>query len=148
MKTKLLISALILAFLSLGVAKSQDIVGKWKTIDDETKKAKSVVEIYKGSDGLYYGKIIKLFPGPGESPNPKCTECSGDLFNKPVIGMEIIKKMKKIDKNTWDDGTILDPGNGNKYDCKMSIEKGNLLVRGYMGWSVIGRTQTWLPYTE
>lgn len=148
MKTKLLICALLHAFLSIGVAQSQDIVGKWKTIDDETKKAKSVVEIYKGKDGLYYGKIIKLFPAPGEDPNPKCTACSGDLYNKPVIGMEIIKKMKKVDKNTWDDGTILDPGNGNKYDCKMYIEKGNLVVRGYLGWSLIGRSQTWLPYKE
>jgi uncharacterized protein (DUF2147 family) len=134
--------------LSIGLAKSQDIVGKWKTIDDETKKAKSVVEIYKGKDGLYYGKIIKLFPAPGEDPNPKCTECSGDLYNKPVIGMEIIKKMKKVDKNTWDDGTILDPGNGNKYDCKMSIEKGKSFSSWIYGLECFGRTQTWLPYTE
>lgn len=145
MKT-LLLSTLLLVLNFL--TKSQDIVGKWKTIDDETGKAKSVVEIYKGTDGLYYGKIIKLFPEPGEDPNPKCTKCSGNLYNKPIIGMVIINKMKKKGNNLWDDGTILDPGNGNTYDCKMWIEKGNLQVRGYLGFSIFGRSQTWLPYKE
>ena len=49
-------------------------------------------------------------------------------------------------KNKWDDGEILDPASGKVYDCKMWIEGGKLQLRGFIGWSVIGRSQTWLPY--
>ncbi len=146
---KILISISVLFFIVLfsGISNAQDIVGQWKTIDDETNEAKSVVEIWKNpSDGLYYGKIIKIFPKPGDDPNPLCENCPGDKKNKPIIGMVIITKMKKVDKNLWDDGEILDPESGNVYDCKMWIENGNLHVRGYLGWSLIGRSQVWLPY--
>ncbi len=125
---------------------AQDIVGKWKTIDDETHKPKSVVQIYKASNGKYYGKIIKLYREPGEDPNPKCDKCKGKNKNKPIIGMVIITDMKKVGRNEWNDGEILDPASGNVYDCKMWIEGGKLHVRGYLGWSLIGRSQVWLPY--
>ena len=148
MKGKIFALLAIFVFGGLIVAKAQDIVGQWKTIDDETNEVKSVVEIYKGKDGKYYGKIIKLFPKPGEDPNPKCTECSGDKYNKPIIGMVILTGLEKEGKNDWDDGEILDPESGNVYDCKMWIEDGNLHVRGYLGWSLIGRSQVWKPYKK
>ena len=125
---------------------AQDIVGLWKTIDDKTHKPKSVVKIYKKSDGKYYGKIVKLFPEPGDDPNPKCDKCSGSRHNKPILGMEILTGLKKVGKNDWDDGKILDPESGNVYDVKMWLEDGKLHVRGYIGWSLIGRSQVWLPY--
>ena len=146
MKQIIRFALLIAAVAFVGRLSAQDIVGYWKTIDDETHKPKSVVYIYKANDGKYYGKIVKLFRDPGEDPNPKCDKCPGDRKNKPIIGMVILTKLEKVDKNMWDHGRILDPGNGKIYDCKMWIENGNLQVRGYIGWSLIGRSQTWLPY--
>ena len=124
---------------------SQSIVGNWKTIDDETNKAKSVVEIYKGGDSKYYGKVIKLFREPGEDKNPKCTECNDHRKNKPMIGMIIITGMEK-DGKEYGGGKILDPANGKIYRCKMWIENGKLQVRGYLGFRALGRSQTWYKY--
>ena len=146
MKQIIRFALLLAAVAFVGRLSAQDIVGYWKTIDDETHKPKSVVYIYKAKDGKYYGKIVKLFRGPDEEQNPKCDKCPGDRKNKPIIGMVILTKLEKVGKNMWDHGRILDPGNGKIYDCKMWIENGNLQVRGYIGWSLIGRSQTWLPY--
>lgn len=143
---KLFISGLItIAFLSVSLVSYSQIEGKWKTIDDETGEAKSIVEIWKANDGLYYGKIIKLFDETKQ--NDVCDECDKDdpRYNKPIVGMLIIRKMEKVDDNEWDEGDILDPANGKVYDCKMWREGKNLQVRGYIGWSLIGRSQTWLP---
>lgn len=122
----------------------EEIIRKWKTIDDESGKPRSVVEIYE-RDGKFYGKIIKLFREPGEDPDPVCSECEGELNGKKVIGMEIITNMK-YDRgdDEFHKGEILDPENGNIYDCKLWIEDGNLKVRGYLLFFY--RTQTWLPY--
>jgi uncharacterized protein (DUF2147 family) len=115
------------------------IEGKWKTIDDETKQAKSIVEIYKKSDGKYYGKISQLLIKPA---NPNCTECKDDRKNKPILGMEIIRGLKK-DGNEFTGGTITDPKTGKTYKCTITKSGDNLNVRGYIGLSLIGRTQTW-----
>ncbi|MBN2893809.1 MAG: DUF2147 domain-containing protein [Bacteroidales bacterium] len=138
----------ILGILLFGVlfSASAQIVGNWKTIDDETGKAKSVVEIYEGKDGKFYGKITKLFREPGEEQNPICDVCPGSKKDKPVIGMIIISGMEKTSSNMWKRGTILDPATGNVYDCKMWRDGKNLEVRGYLGISLVGRSQTWLPY--
>ncbi|WP_424961591.1 DUF2147 domain-containing protein [Ekhidna sp.] len=142
MKIALSLISLFLASLLY----SQSIVGTWKTIDDESGKPRSVVDIYE-KDGRYYGKIIKLFREPGEDPDPVCEECEDHRKGKKVIGMEIISDMK-YDKGDeeYRKGEILDPENGNIYDCKLWIEEGKLKVRGYLLFFY--RTQTWLPYTE
>jgi len=117
-----------------------NIVGSWKTIDDETGEAKSIVRIYKGPNGNYYGKIEKLF----KNPDGKCDKCKDENKDKPILGMVIITDMKeKGDK--LEGGTILDPGNGKKYSATISYEKdsGKLKVRGYIGISVAGRNQFW-----
>lgn len=134
------------AVLSLCVliAKAQTPVGKWKTIDDETGKPKSVVEIYE-KNGKFYGKVIKLFRAPGEDQNPSCKDCSGDRKGQKILGMEIVRGLKK-DGTEYSGGTILDPKNGKVYDCKMWIENGKLQVRGYVAFFF--RTQTWLPYKD
>lgn len=124
--------------------KADDVIGKWNTIDDETGRKKSVVEIYKKGDKLY-GKIIKLFRLPDEDPDPVCDECDKDdpRYNKKIVGMVILEGLE-WDDDEWDDGKILDPKNGKVYSCKLWIEDGNLQVRGYMGFSLIGRSQTWI----
>lgn len=138
---KILKIALFLISVSfISETNAQSIVGKWKTIDDETGKEKSIVEIYM-EDGKAYGKIIKLFRTPDEDQDPFCDDCTDHRKDKRIIGMTIITDMVK-DDNEWDDGEILDPNNGKIYDCKLWIEDGTLQVRGYIAFFF--RTQTWL----
>jgi len=133
-KTILLITLLLLVFFM----NAQNIIGKWKTIDDETGKAKSIVEIYKKGD-KYYGKIIEIID-PTKRKN-KCTLCEDDRKDQPILGMEIIKDLKQ-DDDEFEDGTILDPNNGKIYDCKIWLANKNTLnVRGYILFFF--RTQTW-----
>ncbi|WDP93068.1 MAG: DUF2147 domain-containing protein [Desulfobacter sp.] len=144
MKTslRLTILTLIFTFVAACAAYAQaPIVGKWKTIDDETNEPKSIVQIFE-KDGKYYGKIVKLFRKPGEDPNPICDDCDSDddRKDKPIVGMEIIRDLEK-DGDEFADGTILDPKDGKVYDCKLWVEEGNLMVRGYIAFFF--RTQTW-----
>ncbi|MFT4659829.1 MAG: hypothetical protein ACI8XB_000079 [Patiriisocius sp.] len=115
-----------------------DIFGHWKTIDDETGKEKSVVEIFD-KNGKAYGKIISLL-NPDE-PNPICDKCSDDRKDEAIEGMEIIRGMEK-DDDEWSEGTIIDPENGKSYDCKIWVEDGKLQVRGYIAFFF--RTQEWI----
>ena len=138
---------LLLAFLLVTVATTwaQSPVGTWKTIDDETNKAKSYVEIYE-KNGKLYGKIVKLLNrGPEEDPDPVCDKCptKDDRYNKKVIGMEILRDMEK-DDDEWEDGKILDPKKGKIYDCKLWLDEDDndvLHVRGYVAFFF--RTQKW-----
>ncbi len=120
---------------------AQEIVGKWKTIDDTTGKERSIVEIYKKGDKLY-GKIARILD---ESERGKlCIECKGDNYKKPIEGMVILKGLEK-DGNEYEDGTILDPENGKVYRCKIWIDQENpnvLNVRGYIAF--LYRTQQWV----
>ncbi|HNP19069.1 MAG TPA: DUF2147 domain-containing protein [Fulvivirga sp.] len=120
------------------------VIGKWKTIDDETGKAKSVVELYE-SDGELFGKIVKLYREQGEDPDPICDKCPVDdsRYNTKVIGMVIIKNMKKSG-DEYEGGTVLKPDEGKIYKCKIWLDKGNLQVRGY--WGMFYRTQSWVKY--
>ena len=120
-------------------AQSGDIVGKWTTIDDESGKEKSIVEIFKKSDGKYYGKIHKLLQKP---ENENCVNCKDDRKNKPLVGLEIIRGLKK-DGNEFTGGTITDPKSGKTYKCTITRKGDQLDVRGYVGFSLIGRTQVW-----
>ena len=139
------LATLTLLFTTSALAQEQEAtpVGKWTTIDDETKKPKSVIAIYE-ENGKLFGKIEKLFREPNEEQNPVCDKCEGALKNQPIIGMVIMRDLKK-DDDEWTGGTILDPANGKTYKCKIAVEdKGKRLkVRGYVGMSLLGRTQKW-----
>lgn len=132
------------AVLVLGMSQAfgQNIVGKWKTIDDNTNEARSVVEIIERG-GKLYGKVVMLFPRPGEDPDPVCDKCDArdQRFKKKIIGMEIIRDLKK-DGLEYTGGDILDPENGKVYRSKLWVEGSELKVRGY--WGPFFRTQTWL----
>lgn len=138
------LATLTLLFATNALAQEANAVGRWTTIDDETKKPKSVVTIYE-EGGKLYGKIEKLFRAPNEEQNPVCDKCEGALKNQPIIGMVILRDLKK-DGNEWTGGTILDPANGKTYKCKLAIEDGGkkLKLRGYIGLALIGRTQYWV----
>jgi uncharacterized protein (DUF2147 family) len=120
---------------------SQDIKGKWSTIDDNSGEPKSVVEIFERS-GKFYGKIVKIIVKPGEDPDPVCDKCPEDdpRYNKKIIGMEILKDLEKSG-TAFDEGHILDPEIGKIYKCKLWVEDGELKVRGF--WGPFYRTQTW-----
>jgi len=134
---------LLLIICSLGYgSQAQSILGKWKTIDDETGDPKSIVDIFE-KDGKVYGKIVQLYRKPGEDPDPVCDKCptNDERFGKKVIGMEILRDMKKSGKE-YTDGTVLKPDEGKIYKCKIWLEGDELKVRGY--WGFLYRTQTWL----
>lgn len=133
----------ILFFFLLGCfqTNAQSVLGKWKTIDDKTGKPKSVVEIFE-SNGKIFGKIIEIVD-PARR-DKKCEKCEGQDKNKPVLGMIVIRGLAK-DGEEYNGGKILDPESGNLYKCLLKLEnKDKLIVRGYMGFSLIGRSQTWI----
>jgi uncharacterized protein (DUF2147 family) len=118
-------------------------VGAWNTIDDETKKVKSMVRITE-KDGVLSGTVEKIVdPAKQDS---KCDECAGDdpRKGKPVIGMTILTDLKKESDTVWSGGKILDPNNGKSYNAKVTVIDGGkkLEMRGSILF--IGRTQTWV----
>ena len=141
---RVLLTALITLF-TISFSNAQDsVIGKWKSIDDETGEAKSIVEIYKKGDKVY-GKILEII-NP-EDKDGVCDECedSDPRKGEKIEGMEILTDMEK-DGKYWEDGEILDPENGKVYRCKIWVEDGNLQVRGYIAFFF--RTQEWLPVKE
>ncbi|SHH76038.1 DUF2147 domain-containing protein [Winogradskyella jejuensis] len=132
-------SGLLIVFLfSLLHLNAQSILGKWKTIDDETGEEKSIVNIYQ-KDGRIYGDIIELVNN--KNPNPLCDLCRGKNKNEPIIGMTIINYMKK-EEDIYEGGTILNPSNGKVYKCRLKLETPNKLqVRGYVAFFY--KTQYW-----
>ena len=117
-------------------------VGVWKTIDDKTGQPKSIVEITE-TNGELTGKVKEVLQSD-HGPNPICKECEGERKNQTVTGMTIIWGMKK-DGEAWSGGKILDPKNGKVYGCKMRLTDGGqkLEVRGFIGFSLLGRSQVW-----
>lgn len=136
----------VLAFLvAAPVALADPIspVGRWKTVDDSTKKDRSFVVIVEVG-GELEGTIEKLIVEPGEDPTPKCDKCEGSRKDKPVVGMKFLWGLKK-DKDRWGGGRILDPENGKIYKSWVRVIDGGrkLEVRGFIGVSALGRTQIW-----
>ena len=134
---KILTLFLLLSNLGFG----QTVTGKWKTIDENTGKERSIIEMTERG-GKLYGRIIKIFPEAGKDTDPICTKCPADdaRYNKKVIGMEIIKDLVK-DDDEYSQGTVLDPEAGEIYRCKIWLEGKDLRIRGYLG--PFYRTQTW-----
>ncbi len=123
-------------------------VGIWMTIDDSTNKPRSYVQIYE-EKGELKGKILKVFPRPGEEENPVCVKCKGEKNGKRAVGLEIMWGMKK-DGSEWNGGFLMDPDNGETYKGFLEIAGWGkkLKVRGYIGISLFGRTQVWLRQDE
>ncbi len=135
-------SILILFFIGIiAPLSAQTVVGKWKTIDDETGKAISIVEIFE-EGGKIYGRVAEIL-NPANR-HRLCVNCKGSDKNKAILGMTVIKGLKK-DGNEYNSGKILDPKSGKLYSCYITLESPDKLkVRGYIGISLLGRTQYWL----
>ena len=126
------------------VAANSSPVGMWKTLDDKTGEARSFIKVWT-EKGELFGKIEKLVRKPDENPNPLCDKCPDEKKNKPVIGMTVLWGLKQ-DGDEWTGGYILDPDDGKTYNCKVELVDGGkkLEVRGFIGFALIGRTQTWV----
>lgn len=120
--------------------------GVWRTIDDETGEARSLVEIEVRDDGELEGHIIEILQSDLPEDEWYCTACSGDKEGEPFIGLQILDELSWSDRHEdWRDGKILDPASGREYKARLSVGENNerLQVRGFIGFSLIGRTQTW-----
>lgn len=139
-KTIFLVAIVFIAVQSFGQS-SRSILGKWKTIDDETGEAKSIIEIYK-KEGAFFGKIDHII-NPSDR-DKTCIYCEGSEKDLPLIGLNIIKNLKE-DDGEYSGGTIFDPEKGKKYKAKLWVDEENtnlLNVRGYI--SFLFRTQQWV----
>ncbi|PKA83965.1 uncharacterized protein (DUF2147 family) [Ulvibacter sp. MAR_2010_11] len=134
-----IIAGFCLSLFSLSIS-AQNVIGKWKTVDDNSGIAKSVVEIYE-ENGKIYGKVIEIFNK--NKRDAVCDFCEGEDKDKPVLGLVIIRGLEK-DGDEYNGGKVLDPENGKFYKCYIVLEEPNKLkVRGYVGFSLLGRTQYW-----
>ncbi|WKB54657.1 DUF2147 domain-containing protein [Eleftheria terrae] len=142
---KQLLALLAAALVCGGAVAQASPVGLWKTIDDGTKKEKSLVRITE-SAGVLSGKVEKILD-PEAKADAVCEKCSDERKDKPVVGLTIIRNVKKNadDAQLWDGGDILDPNNGKVYKVRLKPADGGqkLEVRGYIGAPLLGRTQVW-----
>jgi uncharacterized protein (DUF2147 family) len=139
MKNIATLIALFFVFCAFTLQAQVTPVGLWKTIDDETGEAKSYVSIYE-KNGKLYGKVERLLLKPQDT---RCTACEGDKKDQLVVGMEILTDLED-QGDYYGDGAILDPNNGSVYKCYIELEEDDKLkVRGYIGISIVGRTQYW-----
>jgi uncharacterized protein (DUF2147 family) len=121
---------------------AQTPVGVWLTIDDATKKPRSHVRIVEES-GVLKGAVVKGLD-PNDKPDAVCELCTDDRKDKPIIGMTILRNLKK-NGDKWDGGDVLDPNNGRVYRAQITVSPDNkaLTLRGYIGTPLLGRSQTW-----
>ena len=118
----------------------QAFEGVWVSVDDVLNQRKSEISLYV-EGGKLYGQIARLLLE--EDKGKQCVACKGDLKNKPIEGLTIIEGLE-WDGTAWTGGKILDPANGKQYSCTLTLEDDQTLkVRGYLGISLLGRTQTW-----
>ena len=143
-------AVMLMMWALAGVAFAADAAtpaGVWKPIDDKTGQPRSLVRIVQTASG-YEGRVTKILPLPDEdskNPDHLCKACTDDRKDKPIVGMVILRGLRP-DGDVFAGGEILDPNNGKTYRCKMTVKDGGrrLDVRGFIGISLIGRTQTWV----
>jgi uncharacterized protein (DUF2147 family) len=153
MRARLLVP--VVALLSLAVAAHaqnaapaapQSPLGLWQAVDDDTKQPTGWFLI-SNHDGVFSGIIAKMFLKPGEDPNAVCSACKDDRLNHPWLGLEIIRGMKPDPEHSdkYVDGSILDPRDGKIYHANMTVtpDGQTLVVRGYIGISLLGQNQYW-----
>ena len=121
-------------------------VGLWKTIDDKTKKERTLIRIVD-TGGTLSGKIEKRLD-PDAKAGDVCDKCADDRKDQPLQGLQLIRGITKNanTENRWDGGTVIDPEDGKVYKARMTpIDGGKKLeLRAYIGVPMIGRTQTWI----
>ena len=146
---KNIVLATLASVLFSGNVFAEDISGIWQQIDDKTGAAKAIIKINKETNNTYTGKIVKVTPRPGYTPRATCNKCPAPYTNDPILGMEIIKGLKHVEgTNNYEKGRVIDPLAGKIYDAKVRLNANGkrLTLRGYMGVSALGRSQTWIRH--
>lgn len=137
-----------LTVLGSGLVQAADISGTWRTIDDKTGFSKGLIEIKQDNSGAYHGTIIKVIPRPGYTPKETCQNCPAPYTNKPMVGLTVLSGLKQDPKNdnNFINAKVLDPLSGKIYSAKakLSPDGRRLSMRGYVGISALGRSQTWI----
>ena len=137
----LAIGLMVLAGLGLAATPATSPVGLWKTVSDETGRPSGIVEIVE-TGGVYSGRIVKLLE---KDPDTVCSKCTDARKDQKVVGMVFLTGLK-ADGDEFNGGEILDPAKGTVYRAKMKLLDGGtkLEVRGFIGFSLLGRSQTWI----
>ena len=131
----------LLANLALAATPAGSPVGLWRTVSDETGKPTGIVEIVEAG-GVYSGRIVKLLE---KDPDTVCSKCTDARKDQKVVGMVFLSGLR-ADGDEFTGGEILDPAKGTVYRAKMKLLDGGtkLEVRGFIGFSLLGRSQTWI----
>lgn len=139
LQRSIILIAVILAVRTYASAQKDPIEHTWLN-GQKTGK----IQVYKAKDGKFYGKIVWLAE-PNRDGKPKLDINNNDpkLRTRPVMGLMVLKGFVKDGDDDYEDGTVYDPKNGKTYSCKMTLNGSKLDVRGYVGVSMIGRTDTW-----
>jgi len=141
-----LLAVLPLPFLAVSQAPAADLTpaGLWQAVDDKTKQPTGWFLI-SDHNGVFDGIIARMFLGPDDNPNAVCDQCKDDRHDHPWLGLELIRGMKPEGEDKYSGGTILDPRNGKIYKATMKVtpDGQTLIVRGYIGWEVLGQNQYW-----
>jgi uncharacterized protein (DUF2147 family) len=144
---KISLATLSLAMTSLAFASSPPTLeGTWQQIDDKTGSPKAIIEI-RQENGAYVGKIVKVTPRPGYTPQKSCNKCPAPYTNQPILGMDVITGLKHVEgTSNYEKGRVIDPLAGKIYDARIRLNNNGkrLTLRGYMGVSALGRSQTWI----
>ena len=120
-------------------------VGLWEPLDGAGKPL-GLIRIFE-ANGLYYGRIEPS--SPDDDRNARCTRCTDDRHNQPIIGLVLLRHLR-LENGAYVGGDILDPDTGRIYGCTLRLTNGgrDLIMRGYLGISLLGRSQTWRRVAE
>jgi uncharacterized protein (DUF2147 family) len=131
--------AMLSLFTGYAWAQTDPVERTWFNQEKSSK-----IQIYKATDGKYYGKIVWL-QVPDENGKPRVDAKNPDkaLQKTPILGLVILKGFKKTGDNLYEDGTVYDPKNGKTYSGRITYLGDKLDLRGYVGISLLGRTTTW-----
>lgn len=140
---KVIPSVLLLLFQGVFI-NAQSPLGTWVTIDDKRNVEIALVEVFENQDQLF-GRVLELLPA---ALTRTCERCPGDLKGKPLEGVVLIRNLKSKNGH-WTGGKFLDPKSGREFDCSLWMEDDNTLkIRASIGFSFLGRTQTWNRNTK
>lgn len=146
MKTGLIATTCLL--LMSGLSHAADLSGTWRTIDDKSGYERAHIEITQQADNTYAGTVIDRFTIPGATPVTTCKRCPPPYTDKPIKGLQMLTGLVADPKKpgSYINGKILDPVTGKIYSCKIQLSENGkkLRLRGYVGVSALGRSQTWL----
>lgn len=144
---KISLATLALVMTGFASASPTTLEGIWQQIDDKTGSPKAIIEIRQESNGTYAGKIIKVTPRPGYTPQKNCNNCPAPYKDQPILGMDVITGLKQVEgTNNYEKGRVIDPLAGKVYDARIRVNNTGkrLTLRGFVGVSALGRSQTWI----